>query len=375
MKTLLRFSTLLLVLTLFNCKPSTTVPELGTPTLPDVPMAYSAMDLPYAAINSNSTDKQNLERNMRDNPRVTDWGATLGRVLFYDTRLSLNNAVSCASCHKQSLAFADPVAHSSGFEGRLTPRNSMSIINPLLMDNLFWDSRAGNTIDLTLQPVQNHIEMGMEDLDQLTEKLAKEKYYKDLFIKAYGSSDITEEKISRALAQFLCSMTTFRSKYDNALRARDDFDSFTPLEKAGKELFFSDRLKCASCHSGINFAAQTVTGPYTSTGGTANIGLDQVPTDQGRGGGKFRIPSLRNIALTAPYMHDGRFATLDEVLEHYSSGIKDNPFLDPKFRTKDGRPKRLHLSSVEKEALKAFLNTLTDKHFTTDKKYSNPFKS
>ncbi len=374
MKTLTHLFIFVVMIFVSGCHNDPSSPELLSPTLPETAYDYSNIVIPHP-LGSNSMESGQFKKAIADNPDVTDWGATLGRVLFYDTRLSINNAVSCASCHKQAFAFADPVAHSSGFEGRTTPRNSMAIINPIITDNLFWDSRADNTVDLTLQPVQNHIEMGMEDMDMLTGKLSKEDFYRDLFKKAFNNTIITPELISNALAQFLCSMTSFNSKYDHALKPGNNFAKFNELEKAGKELFFSDRLKCASCHNGINFAAQTIAGPYQSTEGTANIGLDLVSSDQGRRDGKFRIPSLRNIALTAPYMHDGRFATLDEVLDHYSHGIKPNKHLDPKFKDSNGNPIRLNLTDIEKSAIIAFLNTLTDKKFIKDKKYSNPFKS
>ena len=361
---------------ILSCKEIGTAPEAVEPQLPEEPYVYTNIDIPWDMLDTlnNPFVAASLRIIMDENPKVTDWGATLGRVLFYDKKLSLNNAISCASCHKQENAFADPVAHSVGFENRITPRNSMAIINPVTLDKLFWDLRAENALDLTLQPVQNHIEMGIENLQDLAFKLREVSYYPPLFKKAFGTEVITVERISEALAQFLCSMTSFQSKYDKALQMKDDFASLSPLELAGKKLFFSNRLKCAVCHQGINFAAPISSNfYYSSNNATANIGLDLTNEDKGTSG-KFRIPILRNVALTAPYMHDGRFATLDEVLEHYSTGIKANKHLSRTFRNADGSPVKLNLTEVEKEALKAFLGTLTDDHFITDKKYSNPFK-
>lgn len=322
---------------------------------------------------------------------ITNEGATLGRVLFYDKKLSLNNSVSCATCHHQNKAFTDGEAFSKGFEGLTTERSSMAILNPVTQNNLFWDSRSKSIHDLSLRPVINHIEMGMENLDYLEKKLAKEYYYPELFKKAFGSEEINSERISDALSQFIASITSADSKFDKVMRKESEFSQ---LEKVGMQIFFSNKAQCSSCHAGSNFSAPDgMDDPYgggqgiivfdangianfsegKDLGGAANIGLDVYPKDQGRENGSFKIPSLRNIALTAPYMHDGRFKTLLEVVNHYSDGIKDNKNLDPKFRDVHGNVKRMNLSGAEKSALVAFLNTLTDHSFISDPKYSNPF--
>jgi cytochrome c peroxidase len=341
---------------------------------------------------------------------VTDEGATLGRVLFYDPKLSLNNTVSCGSCHHQDKAFADGLAVSSGFEGRKTTRSSMAFCNTLLNNNLFWDSRSSDLNDLALQPVANHIEMGMEDMSRLVTKLSKTSYYKPLFQKAFGSEEITKEKIGAALSMFVGSIVTNNSKFDRAVaitasttttdpngivspgfNANDaelafnfdalpvDYSVFTALEKTGHDLFSTH---CASCHQAPNFAADDrPNGAYgggsgfnggENQRGATNIGLDLYDTDAGvPGKGTFRIPSLRNIALTAPYMHDGTFTTLEQVLDHYSGGIKPNPKLDAKFRNGNGSVKQMNLSNTDKQALIAFMNTLTD---WDNPRYSDPFK-
>ena len=301
--------------------------------------------------------------------------ATLGRVLFYDPQMSLNNSVACASCHHQTTGFADPVAHSVGFGGRITPRNSSSIANVRFSSNLFWDSRVSLVTDLVSQPLQNHIEMGMESLDNLTNKLSKVEYYPELFQNAYGSPDVTQDRIRDAVAQFLTSMVSCDTKYDHELP--NNFAGFTPLENIGRELFFSNKAKCSQCHAGSNFKApdNDPNSPYSlpTIKGTANIGLDIVYADNGKEDGQFKIPTLRNIALTAPYMHDGRFKTLEEVVEHYNSGVKAHTKLDDKLKT-NGTPQHLNLNDVEKMALVAFLNTLTDQSMITDPKFANPFK-
>jgi cytochrome c peroxidase len=314
--------------------------------------------------------------NAPKNPRITDDGATLGRVLFYDTRLSINNSISCASCHHQSAAFADPAQFSKGFGGKITPRNSMAIVNSALNSNLFWDSRAKSVSHLALQPVQNHIEMGMESMEVLEKKLAATTFYPELFAKAYKTQDIKAEKIAEALAQFVCSIASKDSKFDQGMSTK--FANFNALEKMGMEIFNGEKAKCGSCHSGANFAAADdpmMGGEYSApeVAGTAVIGLELQAKDKGKDNGSFRIPSLRNIALTGPYMHDGRFKTLDEVIEHYNSGIQNHPQLDKKLRSGNGGPLRMNLNALEKKALIAFLHTLSDEKMTVDERFSNPF--
>jgi len=308
----------------------------------------------------------------RVNPAVTNDGATLGRVLFYDTKMSLNNSVSCGSCHHQSKGFADGIVGSVGFGGKVTPRNSLSIANGSISNNLFWDSRVNSLPELILEPVQNHIEMGMEDVEMLTSKLAATDYYPELFEKAFGDQNITADRISDAVAQFLGSMKSVSAKYDEAL-SNNDFSSYSSLENLGKEIFFSSKGQCSACHAGANFSSINSYYDNNSLRGATNIGLDAEYADKGIENGRFRIPSLRNVALTAPYMHDGRYETLEEVIDLYDHGIKDNPNLDVRFRDSNGAPIRMDLTTIEKRALVAFLNTLSDDTFTTDEKFSNPF--
>lgn len=305
---------------------------------------------------------------------VTNHGATLGRVLFYDPQLSINSSVACASCHHQSMGFADNKAGSTGFGGKKTPRNSMSITNVGFNNNLFWDSRVQGVRNLIMQPIQNHIEMGMESPAVLQEKLASIDYYPALFEKAFGDSYISTERIADAMTQFMCSMVSCNSEFDEAQKT--DFSTFSPLQLLGKDLFMG-KAKCGQCHAGVNFSApDNFFGSYgaPTIRGTANIGLDINYADNGMGEGQFKIPTLRNIALTAPYMHDGRFNTLEQVVEHYNKGIKNHNRLDEKLRGNNGMPQNLNLSSLEKQALVAFLHTLTDRHVAQDPKFSNPFK-
>jgi cytochrome c peroxidase len=333
----------------------------------------------------------------KENPSnpITDNGATLGRVLFYDKKLSLNNQVACASCHHQENAFADNVALSSGFNGQKTSRNASTITNPILEKGLFWDMRSPNLEDLATRPVRNHIEMGIEDMDKLAVKLAKISYYAPLFQKAYGSSDINGERISKSIAQFLGSLVTYNSKFDQG--KKNNFVNFTTEEKFGMDLF-TRQLHCNNCHGGDNLNTEL------DGEGSANIGLDIQYSDNGIGAesanraknGFFKIPSLRNVALTAPYMHDGRFATLESVVNHYDNQLKAHENLFPTLRTFTWQGnggsatsggstgwgggggstsfiRPLSLKPTDKTALIAFLKTLSDDKLTNDVRYSNPF--
>lgn len=314
--------------------------------------------------------------------QVTDWGATLGRVLFYDKTLSKNMTISCASCHKQENAFSDVEKLSKGFNGGLTGRNSMSLINAKYYPNgrFFWDQRAATLEQQVLMPIQDLVEMGMT-LDSLVRRVQTQPYYPALFTKAFGSTVINSTQISKALAQFVRSIVSYQSKYDQgrltfppapAPLPDAPFPNFTVQENRGKEIFLTPQNACAACHGSETFTAPDV----------KNNGLDATVTDRGFGivtnnsadDGTFKAGSLRNIELTAPYMHDGRFATLEEVAEHYSTGVKNHPNLSQQLKRNNGQPRLLNLTAEDKAALVAFLKTLTDKTITTDIKFSNPFK-
>ncbi len=307
----------------------------------------------------------------RDNPNnpITDHGATLGRVLFYDKKMSLNNLVSCGSCHKQENAFSDVVARSEGFKGGLTPRNAPALNNPCLDKSYFWDLRTNALEDLALEPVRNHLEMGMENLDNLALKLAKVSYYPALFKNAFGTPEITKERISKGLAQFVRSIVTIHSKHD--VGEKINFANFSAEETRGQLVF--ETVGCETCHGGTNFNGWGANISF-------NIGLDALSADVGAGNGAFKVPSLRNVALTAPYMHDGRFKTLEEVVEHYNSGVKNTANLA--FPLREGypntitsaNPRKLNLLPSDKAALIAYLKTLTDETFVNEERYSNPFK-
>ncbi len=388
MKAQFKICSLLLVGFLFimSCQREPTGVLIHEPTLPEATYDYTSVnDLVEGFRFSQTLSFDGNTLNTHNNSTVitgamngmeisSDEVATLGRVLFYDNRLSKNNSIACASCHQQSAGFADPEILSQGFGGERTDRNSMSIANPIAKRNFFWDGRSASLNNLALQPIFNHVEMGIETTDELVSKIRQEDYYDDLFTAAYGSSEVNIERIEEAMAQFVGSIFKSDSRFDEGLES--NFENFSPLEKHGMTLFFSETTNCSSCHNGVNFASPTSfsNNPYMATAGTTNIGLDEVYEDQGFANGKFSIPSLRNISLTAPYMHDGRFSTLREVLDHYNSGVANHKDLDVKL-IKNNQPVKMNLTDLDMDALEAFLLTLTSKTITTDVRYSNPFQS
>jgi cytochrome c peroxidase len=327
------------------------------PRLPETPYRYAAIDLPAhfeAAEAQDNTPRGN---------RLTDAGAALGRVLFYDTQLSANNTTACASCHRQKHAFADPHRFSVGFEGRQTDRHAPNLtgLRYYLRARFFWDERGGNLEDMVLLPVRSAIEMG-EDVSSLPQKLARLAYYPELFRRAFGDPAVTERRIARALAQFLRSLVSYRSRYDHgvaqASSVMETFANFTRQENHGKALFMRN---CARCHlpaedhhffgrvPGNNGVEQ----PTRTDGGLGDVTLNAQDV------GAFKSPSLRNVEVAAPYMHDGSLATLEDVIDHYSRNFTPQAPLD--------------FTESEERALVAFLKTLTDHEFLNDPKFSDPF--
>jgi cytochrome c peroxidase len=300
----------------------------------------------------------------------------LGRVLFYDSHLSVNASISCASCHKQTLAFSDNTAFSRGFENSLTGRNSQPIqnlgLNSMTSLNLFWDGRESILQTMVLKPIINHVEMGMGTEQDIVDRVGKYPYYEDLFIEAFGTSAVTSDRISQALSTFVGSISSANSRFD---RWQNGEGQLTAIELSGKSLFFT-KYNCNACHK-VNMP-----GFYqVFEGGFINIGLDAEYADNGRYNvtnnpsdrGRFKVPDLRNVALTAPYMHDGRFTTLDQVLEHYSHGISNHPNLDSRLQDSQHNAMRMNISSQEKTAIIAFLNTMTDYSMISSKSFSDPF--
>ncbi|MFN8354379.1 MAG: cytochrome c peroxidase [Spirosomataceae bacterium] len=313
-----------------------------------------------------------------DNP-VTKEGVHLGRLLFYETRLSANNKVSCGSCHQQQLAFTDGQKFSHGISQNTTTRNTMSLANLLWVRNLFWDGRAASLEAQCEAPLTHPDEMG-QPLAISCQKLAQTSLYPPLFKLVYGSDEITPDKMVKAIAQFERTLISANSPYDAYLSGKY---SPTPQELNGLKLFSTapqpDKntrgANCAHCHGG----AKTMVELFH------NNGLDGVSKDIGRQAitqsetdhGRFRVPTLRNIALTAPYMHDGRFATLAEVLDHYSEHLVQSshlsPFLNDVSNVRNG--KSLLLTAQEKADIIAFLHLLTDTTFIHNPAFSNPHQT
>ncbi len=316
--------------------------------------------------------------------RTTNDGATLGRVLFYEKDLSANSTISCASCHVQSAGFTDPDRFSKGFEGGLTSRNSMSLANSRFQPTgFFWDARAASLEEQALGPIQSHVEMGL-DLKILVERVESKEYMLELFERAFGDREVTPDRVGMAIAQFVRSMISCQTPFDRAFSQvgsfEPDFPTFTAMENRGKQVFAE--AKCASCHlarkdeigNGAIFVIDRLHNVGLDAGADGDdIGLGGVTGDPADNG-KFKVPSLRNVEVSGPYMHDGRFTTLEEVVEFYNSGVKPHPNLDPLMRDDNGDPLLLGLSDDDKQALIAFMETLTDRELLTDPRFSDPFK-
>jgi len=347
--------------------------DLVNLNLPEEAFNYGDLDLSEHF----STTDLVMADNTPNGNQITNAGATLGRVLFYDKALSLNNSTACASCHTQETGFTDDKAFSVGFDEGLTGRNSMSLTNARYYgpEHFFWDERATTLEDQVLMPIQDEVEMGME-LDSLVDRLSATNYYPILFAEAFGDSVVTSERISLALAQFVRSLVSYQSPFDIALEENDgdvdgNFESFSALENLGKDIFFG-RGGCDNCHETALFIAEEA----FNNGLDAVIGIDDgVGAITGRQAelGLFKVPSLRNVELGGPYMHDGRFETLEEVVGHYNSGVQDHPNLSREMRGRDRQIRRLNLDQEEINALVAFMETLTDESFISDEKFSDPF--
>jgi cytochrome c peroxidase len=316
-----------------------------------------------------------------DNP-FTEEGIFLGRMLFYDPILSIDSTVACASCHRQEYAFAEPAVLSTGVFGLKAHRNAPSLFNMAYSRKFFWDARQNTLRELVFEPIQAHNEMAMT-LPLLQKKLKSSARYTDAFNKAFQQEPNVMD-MAKALEQFMLSMVSQNSKFNDFFPGK--FSILSEEEKRGAILFNSlvdfDKITgvtlgadCFHCHGGGLAQQQN-----PNMGGVANNGLDATITDKGYGAitgnandlGTFKTPSLLNIALTGPYMHDGRFATLEEVIDHYSDGIHyENPTINPMLSAHGNR--QMNLSVQQKSDLVAFLKTMTDSTFINNPAYSNPF--
>ena len=318
--------------------------------------------------------------------------ATLGRVLFYDQALSVDGSTSCASCHKQSAAFADTEKFSEGLDGQVGTRNSLPLGNTIgfvkyygtdltIQSGFFsWDEKFESIDEQSKAAITSPIEMG-HSMWELASIIKADEKYKILFDKAYGESNpITEGNILDALTEFVNSLSSRESKFDKSLPTVSnfgtpdvfgDFEGFSSSENRGKKLFNEN---CSSCHgSSHNAIVQS----------SANNGLDMTYADKGLGAkegqaylnGVFKVPSLRNIELSGPYMHDGRFESLEEVVDHYSDGIQNHENLSDALRDQSTQTAlKMNLSGTDKQDLINYLFTLTDNDFVNEVKWSDPFK-
>lgn len=311
----------------------------------------------------------------RDNPETTE-GIALGRMLFYEKALSADNTISCASCHQQAHAFSDTLAFSEGVGHVQQSRNTMALVNLLWVSDFFWDGRTRGLEHQADTPLTHLHEMG-QSFAVSVKKLSAKKVYAEKFRAAFGDPQITRDRIEKALAQFERTLISSHSRYDLYLQHRY---RPSPEELAGIQLFygtpsadsFARRPACGHCHGG----------PRTFEELYANNGLDSICKDLGREAvsgadydrGRFRVVTLRNIALTAPYMHDGRFSTLSEVIDHYSAHIIQSKTLSPFLQSAPpDSPAQPRFSDQEKKDLLAFLRMLTDSAFITDPRFSDPF--
>lgn len=351
MKKLLFLSAILSTVFLFQfCTKSNNETTLSNttdgPNLPTIPFTYAIAYPTHIQIALSATD------NTPRNNQITDAGATLGRVLFYDKHLSKNNTVSCASCHKQEDSFDDNKALSTGFEGANTARNSMALINVRFYQSgkMFWDERAASVEEQALQPIQNPVEMGLT-LAELEAKLKALDYYPDLFLKAFGSSEIDSVKIAKAIAQFVRSIVTYQAKYD---LVKEGKATFTAAEARGEQLFLNAggpaAGTCASCHTPPLFL---ISNP------ARGFGLADANDSGINGTNRFKSGSLRNIMLRTHLFHNGSVTNVQAML----NGI-------------GGRPIPQHgIAPQDASDMLAFLNTLTDETILTEPKFSDPFKN
>lgn len=292
---------------------------------------------------------------LENNP-VTEKGFLLGKKLFNDPILSRDGSVACSNCHQQGTAFADSQQHplSKGVEDREGIRNAPSLTNLAFLPEFFWDGGVTHLDFVPLNAIEAEFEMD-ETIENVIVKLNKSETYRALFKGAFDMDEVTSPYMLHALSQFMVMMISDNSRYDQYLQGEEVLSS---EELAGMELFES---KCESCHAGV----------LQSDFSYRNNGLDAMPLDSGRNRitensqdwGKFRVPSLRNVELTSPYMHDGRFETLEEVLEHYNSGIQSYETLDPSLKS------GISISDDERAKIISFLKTLTDRDFTRDPKF------
>lgn len=323
----------------------------------------TAIEKQYSYLELNLPENFPLPVYNIENNRPTQEGFDLGKKLFYDGRLSSTGVISCGFCHIQEFSFTHHThIVSHGVNGALGNRNAQGLQNMIFMKEFHWDGSVPHLDAQPIVPITTEVEMN-ESISNVLEKLKADPAYVQGFEKAFDNGAIDTENMLKALSQFMMMMVSADTKYDRVMR--NESSTFTVEEQQGKALFES---KCASCHAGVLLTDQS----YRNNGLPIDpqyndIGRKRV-TGQNSDKYKFKVPSLRNIAITFPYMHDGRFATLKDVLDHYDNGIVNTENLDPQFIKEDlvGLP----LTEEEKNLIIAFLNTLTDDNFLLDSRFS-----
>jgi cytochrome c peroxidase len=298
---------------------------------------------------------------VHNNP-PTPAGFKLGKALFYDGILSRDGSISCGTCHQQNFAFTHhqhDVSH--GIDDKLGQRNAPSLQNLAWHKEFNWDGGVNHLDFFPIQPIQNPVEMD-EKLSNVLEKLRNHPSYPRLFKEAFGSEEITTERFLQALSQFMVMMVSADSRYDKYLAGKS---SLSPSEMQGLQVF---QNKCSSCHQGVLFTDLSYRDNGLAPTARQDVGRESITlnsTDRF----KFKVPSLRNVEFSAPYMHDGRFTSLEQVLNHYQNGVRNNPNLDPLLKKSDGSL-GIDLTEEEKKNIIAFLKTLTDENFLKDERFS-----
>ncbi len=317
-----------------------------------------------------------------DDNKLTKRGVELGRMLFYDPILSSDSTISCASCHNPQYSFSDPRKYSVGVNGAVGNIQAMALINLAWQKKFFWNGRSGGLEHQAMEPIVNPIEMH-ETPQGVVAKLKSHAKYPLYFRSAFGTDEISLEFIGKALAQFERTLISENSKLDELVKQNAEPSAFfkNALEFEGFNIFMTERGECFHCHGGVRTLLTNAqldvfrNNGMMSDGEQGGKGLAEV-TGLSTDAGKFKVPILRNIEFSSPYMHDGRFTTLEEVVEFYSSGIKENSNIDPIFLKNSARIEQfggLGLSTREKQALVAFLKTLSDTSFLNNKAFKSPF--
>lgn len=340
-----------------SCQPGSSAGG-GDPIRPDVPTPVVYKTTPY--VWQKPANFPDPLYDFARNPMTLE-GVELGRTLFYDDALSANGTISCGFCHQQGSAFAHTDhALSHGINDKTGTRNNLSLQNLAFYRQFFWDGGVSDLDLLPIAPIENPVEMG-QNMGGLLEKLRKSTKYRPLFKTVYGTDSITTERFLKSLSQFMLTMVSANSRYDKYAR-KEAGGELIPDELAGLSLF---KQKCATCHAGELFTDQTFRNNGLSRATNRDEGRSLVtarPEDKYR----FKVPSLRNVDRSPPYMHDGRFQTLEQVLDHYAGGMQDVPELDPALRT-DGKP-GVRLTDPEKKKIIQFLRTLTDFEYISDRR-------